>query len=140
MLLARERYCGSGMDALATVCSDALATVCSWHARVIVVCAWMLWSPYVLMLWSPYALGTRALLWFGHECSGHRVLLELERYYGFGIGFFSGGIVLCSLPCCLLCSNLQPGLLASPTPSPTPRALSPHSESTNLRSPWQNLL
>ena len=85
MLLQHERYYGLGMNALVAVCSDALATVCFWHANVIVVCAWMLWSPYVLMLWLPYALGTRALSWFGHECSGHRMLLEHERCYGLGM-------------------------------------------------------
>ena len=36
------------------------------------------------MLWSSYALRTRTLLWFGHGCSGHRTLLEHERYYGLG--------------------------------------------------------
>ena len=28
---------------------------------------------------KPYALRTRTLLWFGHGCSGHRMLLEHER-------------------------------------------------------------
>ena len=27
------------------------------------------------------ALGTRTLVWFGHGCSGDRIVLELERYY-----------------------------------------------------------
>ena len=69
MLLEHERYYGLGMV--------VLVTVCSWNANVIIVWAWM--------LWSPYALGTRTLLWFRHGCSGHRMLLEHERYYGLGI-------------------------------------------------------
>ena len=39
----------------------------------------MLWA---WMLWVSYALGTRTLLCFGH---GHRMLLEHERYYVFGM-------------------------------------------------------
>ena len=42
----------------------------------------MVWA---WMLWSAYALGTRTELWFGHGCSGHRMLLEPERHYGFGM-------------------------------------------------------
>ena len=49
MLLEHERYYGLGMD--------ALGIVCSWTTNVIMVWAWM--------LWSPYSLGTRKLLWFG---------------------------------------------------------------------------
>ena len=56
---------------------DALVTVCSWNANGIMVWAWM--------LWSPYALGTRAEIWFGHGCSGHRMLLEHQRNYGLGM-------------------------------------------------------
>ena len=37
------------------------------------------------MLWLSDALGTRTLLWFGHECSGYRMLWEHERYYGLGM-------------------------------------------------------
>ena len=37
------------------------------------------------MHWSPYALGTRTESWFWHGCSGHRMLLEPECNYGFGI-------------------------------------------------------
>ena len=66
MLCEHERYCGLGMD--------ALVIVCSWNTNVIVVWAWM--------LWSSYALGTRTLLWFGQGCSGHRMLLQHERYCG----------------------------------------------------------
>ena len=69
MLLEHERNYGLGMD--------ALVTVCSWNTNGIMVWAWM--------LWSPYALGTRTELWFGHGCSGHRVLLEHERNYGLGM-------------------------------------------------------
>ena len=106
MFLEHERNYGLGMDALVTVCSwnmngimvwhgfsgermhvehernyglgmDALVTVCSWNTNRIMVWAWM--------LWSPYALGTRTELWFGHGCSGHRMLLEHERNYGLGM-------------------------------------------------------
>ena len=106
MLLEHERYHGLGMD--------ALVTVCSWNMNVMMVWARMLWSSYALeheryhglgmdalvivcsrntnvimvwawMLWSSYALGTRTLLWFGHGCSGHRMLSEHKRYYGHGM-------------------------------------------------------
>ena len=60
MLLERERNYGLGMD--------ALVIVCSWNANGIMVWAWM--------LWSSYALGTRMELWFGHGCSGHRMLCK----------------------------------------------------------------
>ena len=121
MLSKHERNSGLGMD--------ALVTVCSWNTNGIMVWAWMLWSPYALgtrlelwfghgcsgermlskhernsglgmdalatvcswntngimawawMLWSPYALGTRLELWFGHGCSGERMLSKHERYY-----------------------------------------------------------
>ena len=56
---------------------EALVTVCSWNTNGVMVCAWM--------LWSPYAFGTRTELWFGHGCSGHRMLLEHERNYGLGM-------------------------------------------------------
>ena len=68
MLLERERYHGLGMG--------AVTTVISWNTNVIMVWAWM--------LWQPYALGTRMLSWFGHGCSGNRMLLEHERYHGLG--------------------------------------------------------
>ena len=108
LLLEHERNYGLGMDALVTVCSwtngimvwawmlwsryagmllehernyglgmDALVTVCSWNTNGIMVWAWM--------LWSRYALGTRTELWFGHGGSGHRMLLEHERYYALGM-------------------------------------------------------
>ena len=64
-----ERYYGLGMDALVTVCSG--------NTNVIMVWAWMLWSPYVL--------GARTVLWFGHGCSGHRMFWEHERYCGLGM-------------------------------------------------------
>ena len=69
MLLEHERCYGLGMD--------ALVIVCSWNTNVIMVWAWM--------LGLSYALGTRTLLWFGHGCSGYRMLLEHERYYGLGM-------------------------------------------------------
>ena len=37
------------------------------------------------MLRSPYALGTQTRIWFGHGCSGHRMLLEHKREYGLGM-------------------------------------------------------
>ena len=69
MLSEHERYYGLGMD--------ALVIVCSWNTNVI-----MAWAR---MLWSSYALGTRTLSWFGHGCSGHRMLSEHERSYGLGM-------------------------------------------------------
>ena len=69
MLWEHERNYGLGMN--------ALVTVCSWNPNGIMVLAWM--------LWSAYALGTRTELWFGHGCSGHRMLLEPEWNYGFGM-------------------------------------------------------
>ena len=70
MLLEHERNYGLGMD--------ALVAVCCWNTNGILVWAWM--------LWSPYAAGTRTEFWFGHGCSGHRVLLEHERKFWFGHG------------------------------------------------------
>ena len=69
MLSKHERYYGLGMDALVTVCSR--------NTNVIMVWAWM--------HWSPYALETRTLLWFEHGCTGHRMLSKHERYYGLGM-------------------------------------------------------
>ena len=57
---------------------DVLVIVCSWNTNGIIVWAWM--------LWSPYALRTRSLLWLGHGCSGHHMLLEHERNCGSGMG------------------------------------------------------
>ena len=69
MLLEHERYCGLGMDALVTVCSR--------NTNVIMVWVWM--------QWYPYALDTRTLLWFGHGCTGSRMLLKHERYHSLGM-------------------------------------------------------
>ena len=69
MLLENEQNYGLGMD--------ALVFVCSWNMNGIMVWAWM--------LWSPYALGKRTELWFGHGCSGLRMLLENDRNYGLGM-------------------------------------------------------
>ena len=77
MLLEHERYYDLGMD--------ALVTVCSWNTNVVIMWAWM--------LWSPYALGSRTLLLFGHGCSGHRMLLEHERYYDLGMDAL---VIVCS--------------------------------------------
>ena len=65
-LVDHERYYGLGMD--------APVTVCSWTTNVI-----MVWAR---MHWSPCARGPRTLLWFGHGCTGHRVFVDHERYYG----------------------------------------------------------
>ena len=70
MFWEHERYNGLGMGALVAVCSA--------NTNVIMVWAWALWSAYVL--------GTRALLWFGHGCSGYRMFWEHERHYGLGMG------------------------------------------------------
>ena len=81
-------------------------------------------------------VGQRALLWFRHGCSGHRMLLEHERYYGFGMDAL---VIVCSSfsGCRPLLSAvlppLQPSWLASLAPWPTPQSLSPPGESTNLR-------
>ena len=77
MLLEHERDYGLGMD--------ALVSVCSWNTNEIMVWAWM--------LWSAYALGTRTRLWFGHGCSGQRMLLEHERDYGLGTDAL---VIVCS--------------------------------------------
>ena len=66
MLLEREQNYGWGMD--------ALVSGCSWKTNGIMVWAWM--------LWSAYAPGTRTEVWFGHGCSGQRMLLEHGRNYG----------------------------------------------------------
>ena len=66
MLLEHERNYDLGMD--------ALVSGCSWNTNGIMVWAWM--------LWSAYALGTRTGLWFGHGCSGQRMLWKHERRYG----------------------------------------------------------
>ena len=69
MLLEHERYYGLGMGATMTVCSS--------NTNVLMVWAWA--------LWSPCALGTRTFSWFGHGCSGQRMLLEHERYCALGM-------------------------------------------------------
>ena len=145
VLVDHERCYGLGMDALVTVCSwttnvimvwgmDARVTVCLWTTNVTMVWAWMHWSPCareprtslwfgqggtghrvlvdherhyglgmdapvtvcswttnVIMVWasmhrSPCARGPRTSLWFGHGCTGHRVFVDHERYYGLGHG------------------------------------------------------
>ena len=77
MLLEHERYYGLG--------THALVIVCSWNTNAI-----MVWAR---MLWSSYALGTRTLFCFGHGCSGHRMLLEHERYSGLGTDAL---VIVCS--------------------------------------------
>ena len=97
MLSEHEYYYGFGIDALGTVCSrntyalerrtlyglamDALDTVCLQHQRysgrsmAALVTACMAW---------PWRIGHR-MLWFGHECTGNRMLSKHEQYYGFGM-------------------------------------------------------
>ena len=113
MLLENERNCGLGMDALVSSClehkrnyglgMDALMTdalgkrnyglgmdallvgVCSWNTNGVTVWAWML-------CWLTYALGTRAGLWFGHGCSGERMILEHKRNYGLSMDALLVGV------------------------------------------------
>ena len=63
------------------VSMDALVTVCSWNPNAVMVLAWMLWSPYAIETRS----GTQTQLCFWHGCCGHRIFLEPERNYGFGV-------------------------------------------------------
>ena len=90
-----------------------------------------------------YALEIRTLLWFGHGCSGNRMLSKHERYYGLGMDAL---VIVCSSfsrSCPRLFAArppLQPSWLASPAPWPTPRGPSPPSASTNHRAPWQEKL
>ena len=69
MLWQHERNYGLGLDDLVIACSG--------NTHEIMVWAWM--------LWSSHALGTRTKLWFGHGCSGHRMLWEHKRNYGLGM-------------------------------------------------------
>ena len=75
--LERERNYGSSIG----LRMDALVIVHSRNTNGIMVWAWMLWS-----LW---AFGTRTELWFehwfGHGCSGHRMLSEHKQNYGLGM-------------------------------------------------------
>ena len=77
MLWEQERDYGLGMDALVIVGSG--------NTNEIMVWAWI--------LWSSHALGTRTRLWFGHGCSGHRMLWEHERDYGLGMDAL---VIVCS--------------------------------------------
>ena len=47
----------------------------------------------IRLLWLSDALGTRALLWFGHECSGYWMHWEHERYSGLGMNAL---VIVCS--------------------------------------------
>ena len=73
ILLEHDR--NSGLD------MDATVTVFSWNTNGIMVWAWMLQLPY--SCGNILLKGTE--LWFGHGCSGHRILLEYERNYGLGM-------------------------------------------------------
>ena len=77
MPLEHEQNYGLGMD--------ALVSGCSVNTNQIMASAWM--------LWSPYAVGTRTEVWFGHGCSGQRMLFEHERDYGFAMDAL---VIVCS--------------------------------------------
>ena len=73
-----------------------MVSVCSWNTKGIMVWAWMLWSAHSSKHGGHYGLGmdalvsvcswnTKGIMWFGHGCSGQRVLLEHERKYGLGM-------------------------------------------------------
>ena len=47
--------------------------------------------PGAHLLWLSYALGTRTLLWFGHGCSGYRMLGTRTLLW-----FGHGRIIVCS--------------------------------------------
>ena len=64
---------------------SALVTGRTGNTKVLVVWAWM--------LWLSDARGTRTFLWFGHGCSGYRMLREHERYYGLGMGALVTGCI-----------------------------------------------
>ena len=57
---------------------DALVSVCSWNTNINMLWAWMVWS-------SLYAFRTQTEPCFGHGCSGCRMLLEHQCYYGLGM-------------------------------------------------------
>ena len=69
MLSKHERNYGLGMDALVTVCPPNTNGIMVWAC----------------VQWSPYGLETRMELWFGHGCTGHRMLSTHERNYGLGM-------------------------------------------------------
>ena len=46
------------------------------------------------MLWLRNVLRTRTLSWFGHGCSGHRVIWEQERFHGLGMDFLGNTNVI----------------------------------------------
>ena len=83
MLLEHERHYGLGSNRT------------HWNTNGIMVWAWMLWLSHSLEHKRNYGLGMHALvialtglqteLWFGHGCSGERMLLEHERNYGLGM-------------------------------------------------------
>ena len=85
-----------GMDALGVVCSRTWMILWFGHGcfgnrsemHGTMVWAWMLWEPYVLEDGRCFCLGMDALrivfsqkwaiLWFGHECLGNRVLSNMD--------------------------------------------------------------
>ena len=72
MLLEHERYHGLGMD--------ALVSVCPWNTNVI-----MVWARMLEMCKNPDVLQISILQAHWYGCSGERMLLEHERYYGLGM-------------------------------------------------------
>ena len=65
-MLSKHRRChGLGMDALVTICSK--------HER-----------HYALGM-DALALETRRLLWFGHGCTGNRMMSKHGRCHGLGM-------------------------------------------------------
>ena len=81
------RYCVLGMDALVSVWSQNTHVI----KTVIMVWAWMLWLSYahgrdsdlgmdaLVSVWSRNTNVIKPLLWFGHGCSGYRMLSKHER-------------------------------------------------------------
>ena len=118
MLSTHKRYYGLGMDALVIsrilskheryygLGMDALVTVFSQDTNVIMVSAWM--------HWQPYALETRTLLWFGHGCTGNRMLSTHKRYYGLGMDALvtvcsrnTNAVMVCAWMYWCLCRDAQ---------------------------------
>ena len=105
MLLEHDVNYGLGMDALDTVCSR--------NTNGIMVWAWM--------LWSAYAHPTQTESWFGHGCSGYRMLSEHERNYGLGTDALVS-----------ICSSNTNGIMVWAWMSPLHRMLSEHDRKYGL--------
>ena len=59
---------------------DALVSVCPWNTNVILV-----WARMIDRCKNPGVLQISILQAHWHGCSGERMLLEHERYYGLGM-------------------------------------------------------